>query len=181
MMGSKPESKSGLKPDRDVPPATGARQERGSAKTELEERLNADMKAAMKARENDRVGVIRLVLSELNYARIAKKSELTGEDVTQVLKRGLKSRGESIEQFRNGGREDLAQKEEREVEILRVYLPEPLTGQALAAVVDAAIQKAGATTAKDMGAVMKIVLGEHGARVEGKEVQSLVRARLAGG
>jgi uncharacterized protein YqeY len=177
-MGSKSESKSGPKPDHDVQPATSARPERGSAKTELEERLNADLKAAMKARESDRVGVIRLVLSELNYARIDKGRELTGEDVIQVLKRGLKSRGESIDQFKKGGREDLAQKEEREVEILRAYLPEPLTGQALAAIVDAAIQKAGGTTAKDMGAVMKLVLGEHGARVDGKEVQSLVRARL---
>jgi len=147
--------------------------------SELEKRLNADLKTAMKAREADRVGVIRLVLSDLNYARIDKKRELTEEDVAQVLKRGLKSRGESIEQFRKGGREDLAQKEEREVEILRAYLPEPITGPALAAIVEQAIQKAGATTAKDMGAVMKLVLGEHGARVDGKEVQSLVRERLS--
>src|SRR5688572_13318791 len=134
--------------------------------SELEKRLNADLKTAMKAREADRVGVIRLVLSDLNYARIDKKRELTEEDVAQVLKRGMKSRGESIEQFRKGGREDLAQKEEREVEILRGYLPEPITGPALAAIVEQAIQKAGATTAKDMGAVMKLVLGEHGARVD---------------
>lgn len=147
--------------------------------SELEKRLNADLKTAMKAREADRVGVIRLVLSDLNYARIDKKRELTEEDVAQVLKRGMKSRGESIEQFRKGGREDLAQKEEREVEILRAYLPEPITGPALAAIVEQAIQKAGATTAKDMGAVMKLVLGEHGPRVDGKEVQSLVRERLS--
>ncbi len=119
------------------------RQEGGEAMTELEERLNADLKTAMKARETDRVGVIRLVLSELNYARIDKKGDLANEDVIQVLKRGLKSRGESIEQFRKGGREDLARKEEREVEILRAYLPEPLTGAALAAVVEAGDPEGG--------------------------------------
>jgi uncharacterized protein len=154
------------------------KREDDEAMTELEERLSADLKTAMKARESDRVGVIRLILSELNYARIDKGRDLVHEDVVQVLNRGLKSRRESIEQFRKGGREDLARNEEREVEILRTYLPEPLTGPALAAIVDQAIQKAGATTAKDMGAVMKLVLGEHGARVDGKEVQSLVRERL---
>ncbi len=148
--------------------------------TELETQLKDDLKTAMKAREADRVGLIRLVLSELNYVRIENKRPLTKDDVIAVLKRGVKTRTESIEQFRRGGREDLARHEEREVELLRAYLPSPLTGDALAAVVEEAIRKAGATTAKDMGSVMKLVLGEHGPRVDGKEVQAIVKGRLTG-
>jgi uncharacterized protein YqeY len=148
--------------------------------TEIETQLKSDLKVAMKARETDRVGLIRLVLSELNYVRIEHGRELTADDVLAVLKRGVKTRTESIEQFRKGGREDLARHEEREVELLRGYLPAPLTGEALAEVVDQAIREAGAASAKDMGAVMKLVLGRHGARVDGKEVQALVKRRLGG-
>ena len=146
----------------------------------LADRLQEDLKAAMKAREAERVGLIRLVLSELKNARIAKGSDLGEDDVIAVLKRGVKMRSESIEQFRRGGREDLAANEERELAMLRAYLPEPLTGAALAAVVDEAVRATGASSPKDMGAVMKAVLGEHGSRVDGKEVQALVRARLGG-
>jgi uncharacterized protein len=148
--------------------------------SELETRLKNDLKTAMKARESDRVGLIRLVLSEMNYARIALGRELAQEDVIQVLKRGVKSRTESIAQFRQGGREDLARHEEREVELLQGYLPERLTPEALAEVVDLAIEKTHATSPKDMGAVMKAVLGEHGSRVDGKDVQALVKKKLGG-
>jgi hypothetical protein len=146
----------------------------------LADRLSEELKVAMKARAADRVGLIRLLLADLKNARIQKGADLTTDDELAVLKRGAKMRMDSIEQFRRGGREDLAAKEERELELLRVYLPEPITGDALAALVDQAIQRAGATSAKDMGAVMKLVLGEHGSRVDGKEVQALVRARLGG-
>lgn len=148
--------------------------------TELETQLKTDLKTAMKAREADRVGLIRLVLSELKYARIDAGRDLTTDDVIRVLRRGVNTRTESIEQFRRGGREDLAKHEEREVELLLGYLPSQLTGAALAALVDAAIREAGATTMKDLGAVMKLVLGKHGAQVDGKEVQSLVKSRLGG-
>ena len=148
--------------------------------TELETRLKNDLKTAMKARENDRVGLIRLVLSELKYAQIELKHELTTDDVVRVLKRGVNTRTESITQFRAGGREDLARHEEREVELLQGYLPAQLTGDALAKVVDDAIRQAGATSMKDLGAVMKLVLGQHGAQVDGKEVSALAKARLGG-
>jgi uncharacterized protein YqeY len=147
----------------------------------LLDRLNQDLRAAMKARDQDRVGLIRLLLAELKNACIQKRDDLSEEEVIAVLKRGVKSRSESIEQFRRGGREDLATHEEREVEILRTYLPEPLTGDALVEVVEEAIGRAGATTIKEMGAVMKLVIGEHGAQVDGTEVQALVRSRLGGG
>ena len=172
-MNKDPEQKPSA--DESAPPPT----RRAGVESELETRLKADLKTAMKAREADRVGLIRLVLSELNYARIEHGRDLTTDDVMAVLKRGVKTRTESIEQFRRGGREDLARLEEREVELLRTYLPSQLTGDALAAVVDEAIQKAGATTAKEFGLVMKLVLSAHGPRVDGKEVQALVKARLS--
>jgi len=109
-----------------------------------------------------------------------KGADLTADDELAVLKRGAKMRAEASEQFRRGGRPDLAAKEERELELLRAYLPAPITGEALAALVDDAIRRAGATSAKDMGAVMKLVLGEHGSQVNGKDVQALVKARLGG-
>jgi uncharacterized protein len=168
------------KPGR-TPEEPAVRPARGPAvDTELETQLKTDLKTAMKARETDRVGLIRLVLSELKYARIDAGRDLTTDDVIRVLKRGVNTRTESIEQFRRGGREDLARHEEREVELLLGYLPSQLTGEALAAHVDAAIREAGATTMKDLGAVMKLVLGKHGALVDGKEVQSLVKSRLGG-
>lgn len=147
----------------------------------LLDRLNDDLKAAMKARDKERVDLIRLVLSDAKNARIKKGEALSEADVVAVLKRGVKMRSESIEQFRRGGRQDLVDHEEREIDILRGYLPEPLTGTQLVEVVEAAIRQTGATTIKDMGSVMKAVLAQHGARVDGKEVQSLVRARLGSG
>jgi len=150
------------------------------ASERLTDRLSEELKVAMKARATDRVGLIRLLIADLKNARIQKGADLTADAELAVLKRGAKMRADSIEQFRRGGREDLAVKEERELELLRAYLPEPITGAALAALVDDAIRRAGATGAKDMGAVMKLVLGEHGSRVNGRDVQVLVKARLGG-
>ena len=144
----------------------------------LTDRLSEELKVAMKSRAADRVGLIRLLIADLRNARIQKGAELTADDELAVLTRGAKMRADSIEQFRRGGREDLAVKEERELELLRAYLPEPITGAALAALVDEAIRRAGAASARDMGAVMKLVLGEHGSQVDGREVQALVKARL---
>ncbi len=146
----------------------------------LIDRLNADLRTAMKARDAERVAVIRHALAELKNARIAKGGDLTEDEVGIVIKRGIRSRMESVEQFRLGKRDDLVAHEEREIEMLRAYLPEPLTDAELAAVVDEVIQRLEATSAKDMGVVMKEVLGKHGTRVEGKKVQGIVRARLGG-
>jgi len=164
-----------------LPEEPADRPARGPAiDTELETQLKADLKTAMKARESDRVGLIRFVLSELKYARIDLGRDLTTDDVVRVLKRGVNTRTESIEQFRKGGREDLARHEEREVELLLGYLPTQLTGDALATIVEEAIRESGATTVKDLGAVMKLVLGKHGSRVDGKAVQALAKSRLGG-
>ncbi len=144
----------------------------------LADRLTADMKESMKARDTLRTSVLRMTLSEVKNARIEKGADLTDDDVLQVVKRAVKKREEAAEAFGQGGRPELAQTEEKEAEILRAYLPQLLDAVALEAAVDAAIAASGATSVKQMGVVMKLVMAEHGARVDGKAVQALVRAKL---
>jgi uncharacterized protein YqeY len=146
----------------------------------LADRLSQDMKAAMKARDALRVSVLRLALSEVKNARIEKGEDLTDEDVIQVLRRGVKRREEAAEQYRKGSREDLADRETREGEILQAYLPQVLEGEALERAVETAIQEANAQSLKDLGKVMKILMSAHAGRLDGKSVQALVRARLQG-
>ncbi len=144
----------------------------------LIDKLTEDMKTAMKARDAARLGVLRMTLSEVKNARIEKGADLTDDDVTQVIRRAVKKREEASEAFRAGGRPELAESELREAEVLSVYLPRMIGGAELEEIVAAAIVEAGATSAKDMGKVMKVVMAAHGSRVDGKAVQAIVRARL---
>jgi uncharacterized protein len=144
----------------------------------LIERLNADMKEAMKARDSLRTQVLRMVLSDCKYARVEKMRELEDADVIQVIRKGIKSREDSESQYRAAGRLDLAEKEAQEAALLKVYLPAGMSQAELADAVDQAIRETGASTIKDMGKVMKSVMAAHGSRVDGKEVQKLVQSRL---
>lgn len=144
----------------------------------LLDQLTNDMKDAMRAKDALKLSVLRMILSDCKYVRVEKLRELEEADVVAVLKKGIKSREDSVQQFSAAGRADLAEKEAAEAAILKAYLPEPLGGAELEAIVDAAIQESGATSVKEMGKVMKIVLGAHGARVDGKDVQRIVTARL---
>jgi len=146
----------------------------------LVDRLTEDMKTAMKARESLRVQTLRFTLADIKNVRIEKGEDLTDEEVVGVLRRAVKRREESIEQYRGGGGEDLAEKEAAEAEILRAYLPQLMDGEALAAAVDAAIAETGATSPKEMGKVMKHVMAAHAGKVDGKQVQAMVRERLGG-
>jgi uncharacterized protein YqeY len=144
----------------------------------LLDRLTQDMKTAMKARDALRLAVLRYTLSEIKNARIEKMSDLTEEDVIQVLRRGVKKREEAVEQYGRGGRQDLADKEAREAAILQEYLPRTLAGEALEQAVAAAIQEANAQSIKDLGKVMKILMAAHPGVVDGKAAQAAIRARL---
>jgi uncharacterized protein YqeY len=144
----------------------------------LIERLTEDMKAAMKGREALRTAVLRLTLAEIKNARIEKQRDLTDEDVVQLLRREIKRRQDSVEQFRAGGREDLVARESQEIEILAVYLPRLLSPEELAAAVAAAVTETGASGPKDLGKVMKAVMASHPGRVDGKALQALVRGKL---
>src|SRR5947209_17160359 len=138
------------------------------------ERVRTDMIAAMKAGEKERVGALRLVLSELQKA--AKEG---GEDDLAVLRRERKRRQEAAEQFRSGGRPDLADKEEAEARIIETYLPAELDDAELEAIVAAAIAETGASTPKDMGQVMKLVMAKSEGRADGKRASARVREALA--
>jgi uncharacterized protein YqeY len=132
------------------------------------------MTSAMKAGEKDRVGALRLVLSELQKA--AKEGDA---DELAVLRRERKRRLEAASQFRNGGRPELADQEESEAEIIAAYLPAELSDDELAAIVAAAIEETGATTPKDMGQVMKVVMAKSAGRADGKRASARVREALS--
>ncbi len=146
----------------------------------LEQRLTDDMKAAMKAGEKETLGVVRRVLSALKNARIEKKADLDEQDEIKVVRSIAKQHKESIEQFRAAGREDLATKEESELAILTVYLPPEMDRAQLEALVDAAIAETGATSMKDMGGVIKIVMAKAQGQAEGGAVSALVKGKLGG-
>jgi uncharacterized protein len=139
----------------------------------ITEQVRTDINGAMKARETERVGALRMVLSELQKA--AKEG---GSDELAVLRRERKRRLEAAEQFRHGGRPELAEREESEAELIAGYLPAELDDSELDAIVDAAIAETGATSPKDMGAVMKAVMGKAGGRADGKRASARVREAL---
>lgn len=147
----------------------------------LLDRITADMKDAMRARDNLRTQVLRMIMADCRNAEVEKKRELTEEEMVAVLKRGIKSREDSESQYRNAGRADLADKEGAEVAILKTYLPQQITGPELEEIVAAAIQETGAASPKDIGKVMKAVLARCGAQVDGKEVNQIAGRKLTGG
>ena len=132
------------------------------------------MTSAMKAGEKDRVGALRLVLSELQKA--AKDG---GDDELSVLRRERKRRLDAATQFRDGGRPELADQEESEARIIEGYLPAELDDSELDAIVASAIAESGASTARDMGQVMKLVMAKSDGRADGKRASARVREALS--
>lgn len=137
------------------------------------DQVRGDMTTAMKAGEKDRVGALRLVLSELQKAQ----KDGNGDDLA-VLRRERKRRLEAAEQFRGGGRPELAEQEEAEAKIIEGYLPAELDDSELDAMVAAAIAETGARGPKDMGQVMKAVMARAGGRADGKRASARVREAL---
>lgn len=147
---------------------------------EIRERIEADVKSAMRAGDKLRVSTLRMLSSELKNERIAKAEDLDEDEVVGVLAKARKRRLEAEEQYRDAGRADLAEKEAAEADIIQEYLPEPIGDDELDRLIDAAIAETGATSKRDMGAVMGRVMPDVRGRVEGSEVSRRVRARLAG-
>lgn len=145
------------------------------------EKLQADVKTAMKARDSERLTVLRMTISEIKNAKIEKGDDLSDVEVIAVIKKAIKSRHESAEQYAEAGRDDLATKEKGEAAMLEGYLPEQISGSALEKIVADAVAATGASSMKDMGGVMKAVLSKYGAQVNGKEVGDYVKKALSGG
>lgn len=140
----------------------------------LADTVKQDLTVAMKAGEKDRVGALRLVLSEL------QKAAKTGDaDELAVLRRERKRRLESAAAFRDAGRTELARGEEAEAEMIGAYLPAELSDDELRAIVGDAVEQAGATSPRDMGAVMKVAMPKVAGRADGKRVSALVQEALA--
>lgn len=142
--------------------------------------LNNDLKEALKAGDRARADVIRGLKSDIKYKEIELKHPPTEEDVIAVLSTAAKKRRDSIEQFRAGGRADLADKEAHELEILTHYLPKQLSDEELGGIISAAIEAAGAAGPADIGKVMKEIMPKVKGRVDGNRVRELIAAKLVG-
>ena len=141
----------------------------------LQERIQQDIKAAMLARDADKLGTLRLLKSALGYAQIEKKTDsLPDADVMAIIQREVKKRRDSAEQFTTGGRPELADKELKEIVVLETLLPKQLSAEELEQLVHATIQETGATSKKDMGAVMKAIQAKVAGRADGKTISGLV-------
>ncbi len=146
----------------------------------MESKLREDLKQAQLNRDELKVSTLRLLISELTYAKVAKKAEeLSDEEVISVIQKAVKQRKESIDSFKKGGREDLASKEEDELKVLETYLPEQISDEELTKVIGEAITNTGASSMQDMGKVIGMVMGQVGQKVEGARVSSLVKERLS--
>lgn len=145
-------------------------------------RIQADLKTAMLAKDAPRTQVLRMALAAYKNEAIAKglgpQGTLTEADALGVLKRLVKSREDSVAQFEKVGQAERAQEERREIELLKPYLPAMLEGEALEAAVKAAIAQTGASSKKDMGLVMKAMQAAHGAAFDGKAASALVQSLL---
>jgi len=146
----------------------------------LLKRLQDEMKTAMKSGNRDRLSVIRMLISEIKKIQIDKKKELSDGEITEVLQKYAKQRKESIRQYREAGREDLASKEEFELGVVQEFLPQPISEEELKQIVEQAIQETGASSIKDMGRVMKSVMDNVKGRADGSVVSSLVKKKLSG-
>lgn len=146
----------------------------------LGDRLKADMIKAMKAREKERLAVLRMLISRLKDAEISKRDVLSAEEELRLIATYAKQREEGLVEARKAGREDLADKEQFELDLVRGYLPQPLSDEELGEFIDEVIAETGASSMKDMGAVMKTVLARAAGRADGGKVSALVKARLAG-
>jgi uncharacterized protein YqeY len=145
----------------------------------LKDTLDADLKAAMKDKDTLKLSVVRMLKSAIKYREIELMKSLDDAGVQGVIASEIKRRRDSVEQYRQGAREDLATKEEAEIAVLQAYQPAQLSPEELAKLVDAAIARAGAQGPKDMGKVMKELLPEVQGKAEGKAVSELVKQKLA--
>lgn len=144
----------------------------------LKATLKTDLAAAAKAQDKLRVSTLRMLLAAVQNREIEARRELTEPELLDTVGKLIKQRQDSIAQFRQGGRADLADKEEAEAKILSAYLPAQLGPDELRAKVDEAIARAGATSRKDMGKVMKVLLPEIAGRADSKAASALVQERL---
>ena len=146
----------------------------------LREQLNEDIKTAMKAREQDKLAALRLLLSEVKRKEVDERITLDDAGVIGVVEKMLKQRKDSISQFEKAARQDLVDKEKFEVGVLEAYLPQQLSQAEIEAIVAEAVASTGATSPADMGKVMAVVKPKLAGRADMGKVSGLVKAKLTG-
>jgi uncharacterized protein YqeY len=145
----------------------------------LRDRLSEDLKLAMKARDQLRMDVIRMIKAAVLNKEVEMKKDLDDGEMSRIMTTMIKQRKESVEQYEKGQRAELAAKERHEISIIESYLPKALSADELEQIVTTVIRETGAASAKEMGAVMKAVMARlAGQSVEGKQVSDLVRSKL---
>ena len=141
----------------------------------LEARLSQEIKAAMLARDADRLSTLRLLKSAIGYSELERKTDnLSDGEFVTVVQKEIKKRRDSIEQFEKGGRLELAEKEKKEIPVLETFLPQPLSPAELEQLVKTSIQELGATSKKEMGPVIKAVQAKAAGRADGKSISTVV-------
>ena len=146
----------------------------------LKDGITTDMKNAMRSGEKDRLGLIRMLLAAVKQREVDERIALDDAQVLSVIEKMIKQRKESVTQFQQGGREDLAATELREIDWLTGYLPAQLAAEELAAIIDEAVAATGAASIKDMGKVMAQVKAKAAGRADMGAVGALIKARLGG-
>ena len=149
----------------------------------LQERVDSDLKEAMRARDTTKLGVLRMLKSALKYAAIAKsgaEAELSDAEAAQVIRKQERQRQDSIESFEKAGRAELAEKEKGELTILNEYLPQAMSADEISKIVRETIAEAGATSRAQMGAVMKALQTKVAGRADGKALSTEVQKQLSG-
>ncbi len=141
--------------------------------------LKSDMKEAMKAKETDRLSTIRMLISSLKNEQIDRGRDLTEEEITGVLATEAKKRREAAESYRDGGRDELADKEEAELRVIEDYLPKQLSDEEVGEIVDELIEQTGAETKSDMGKIMGPLMGRIKGQFDGSRAKDIVMSKLA--
>ena len=146
----------------------------------LKERITDDMKAAMRSGEKERLGTIRMITAAIKQREVDERITLDDVQVLSVLEKMIKQRKESLEQFKAGNRQDLADKESAEITLLQGYMPSPLSGAEIDALIAEAVAATGAASIKDMGKVMGIIKAKAQGRADMAAVGAKIKAKLGG-
>jgi uncharacterized protein len=146
----------------------------------LKDRITEDMKNAMRAKDSERLGTIRMITSAIKQREVDERISLDDTQVLSVIEKMIKTRKESIAQFQAGGRDDLVAKETKEVELLQAYLPEQLSEAELDGLIAAAIAESGATSIKEMGKAMAILKQKAQGRADMGAMSTKLKAKLGG-
>ena len=146
----------------------------------LKSQIQEDIKQAMRARERDRLAALRLVSAAIKQKEVDERIELDDTQVLAVLDKMAKQRRESLDQYQQAGRTDLAEKEQYELDLIQAYLPEQLGADELASLIDDAIAQTGASSMRDMGSVMGVLRGQVQGRADMKAVSQAVKDKLSG-